>query len=112
MNAMKRAHEIRKEAAAKWNCKTSEIIFSICLKMAWAETKAVKMEQGEEFHAWIQKMNGEDVYSSTITVIEEKETAVKLAGLSNRDKNRSYWISKKNIEATDWGFNIRVNWFK
>ena len=39
MNTMKRAHEIRKAAAKKWNCKKSEIIFSICLKMAWTETK-------------------------------------------------------------------------
>jgi len=38
-NTMKRAHEIRKKAASKWNCAVSEIIFSICLEMAWAETK-------------------------------------------------------------------------
>lgn len=44
MNTMKRAHEIRQEAATKWDCKTSEIIFSICLKMAWSEGKGDKME--------------------------------------------------------------------
>ena len=38
-NTMKRAHEIRKAAATKWNCKVSEIIFSECLKMAWTETE-------------------------------------------------------------------------
>ena len=36
---MKRAHEIRRNAATKFNCKVSEIIFSECLKMAWSETK-------------------------------------------------------------------------
>ena len=112
MNAMKRSHQIRKEAAKKFNCKTSEILFSLCLKMAWAETKGIKMEKGKEFHAWVQNMNGEDVYSATITVIEEKETAVKLSGMSQKNADKSYWISKKNIEATEWGFNIRVNWFK
>jgi hypothetical protein len=44
MNTMKRAHEIRKQAAKKWNCKTSEIIFSICLEMAWAEKKESKVK--------------------------------------------------------------------
>ena len=42
---MKRAWEIRKEAAKKWNCKVSEIVFPICLKMAWAEKmENTKME--------------------------------------------------------------------
>lgn len=34
MNAMKKAHEIRKAAAEKWNCKVSEIHFGECLRMA------------------------------------------------------------------------------
>lgn len=38
-NAMKRAHEIRRNAAAKFNCKVSEISMSECLKMAWTEVK-------------------------------------------------------------------------
>ena len=36
MNAMKRAHEIRKEAAVRWNCEVKEIVWSECLKMAHA----------------------------------------------------------------------------
>lgn len=39
MNAMKIAHEIRMEAAKKWNCKKSEIAFWVCLEMAWARIK-------------------------------------------------------------------------
>lgn len=34
MNAMTKAHEIRKAAAEKWNCKVSEICFAECLRMA------------------------------------------------------------------------------
>ena len=36
-NIMTRAHAIKNEAATKFNCKPSEIIFSICLEMAWGE---------------------------------------------------------------------------
>lgn len=38
-NAMTRAHEIRKEAAIKFNCEASEFHFCLCLEMAWAEIK-------------------------------------------------------------------------
>ena len=38
-NIMKKAWEIRKESAKKYNCPVMEIIFGICLKMAWAESK-------------------------------------------------------------------------
>lgn len=42
MNTMKRAHEIRKIAARKFNCKVSEIVFSVCLEMAWEGEKLMK----------------------------------------------------------------------
>jgi len=38
-NVMAIAWEIRTATAIKWNCKRSEIVFSICLRMAWAEKK-------------------------------------------------------------------------
>lgn len=34
------AHAIRRAAAARFDCRTAEIIFGECLKMAWAEIKA------------------------------------------------------------------------
>lgn len=34
------AHAIRRAAAARFDCKTSEIIFGECLRQAWAEIKA------------------------------------------------------------------------
>lgn len=34
------AHATRRAAAARFNCKASEISWSECLKMAWAEVKA------------------------------------------------------------------------
>jgi len=36
---MSRAWEIRRDAAAEMGCKVSEVVFSICLKMAWAEAE-------------------------------------------------------------------------
>jgi len=112
-NVMKRAHEIKREAAKKFNCKESHIIFSLCLKMAWAEIKmGKKTEIGKKYYSWLQKMNGEDVYSAEVTVLEEKETAVKLLGLSSRDTSTSYWIKKSDSEVTSWGLKIRVKWFK
>lgn len=34
------AHAIRRTAAARFDCKASEIIFGECLRQAWAEIKA------------------------------------------------------------------------
>ena len=42
MNTMKKAHEIRRAAAAKFNCKVSEIHFGECLRLAH---KAEEMEE-------------------------------------------------------------------
>lgn len=41
---MTRAWAIRKAAAAKWGCKTSEILMSDCLKTAWAEAEGANAE--------------------------------------------------------------------
>lgn len=41
---MRRAWAIRKAAAAKWGCKTSEILMSDCLKIAWAEAEGAYAE--------------------------------------------------------------------
>lgn len=38
--AMVRAHAIRRESAARLGCKASELCWSECLIMAWAEVKA------------------------------------------------------------------------
>ena len=43
-NIMKRAWEIRREAAKNHGCKVSEILMSDCLKMAWHEAKNPKKE--------------------------------------------------------------------
>ena len=39
-NIMKKAWDIRRAAAEKYNCKVADIFFSACLKQAWAEAKA------------------------------------------------------------------------
>lgn len=71
MNAMKRAHQIRSEAAEKWNCKVSEIIFSLCLEMAWAETKKENEMNGSEKQiAW-----AEDIKAKALKEITEEAAA-------------------------------------
>lgn len=37
---MDRAHEIRRTTSAETGCKPNDVVFSLCLKMAWAEAKA------------------------------------------------------------------------
>ena len=41
---MSRAWEIRKSAAEEIGCKVSEVVFSLCLKQAWAEAEGVNAE--------------------------------------------------------------------
>ena len=41
---MRRAWSIRKEAAEEMGCRVSEVVFSLCLKQAWAEAEAVNAE--------------------------------------------------------------------
>lgn len=41
---MRRAWDIRKTAAAEMGCWVSEVVFSLCLKQAWAEAEGVNAE--------------------------------------------------------------------
>lgn len=52
MNTMKRAHEIRREAARKWGCSASEIVFAECLKMAHRGERIEKMKGTEKQVTW------------------------------------------------------------
>lgn len=70
MNEMKKAHNIRKAAAEKWNCKVSEIVFSECLKMAWRgeelkeksfEEKVLSSKEVKKFNVW-EKGNVRRIY--------------------------------------------------
>ncbi len=82
-NTMSRAHEIRREAAAKWNCNVSEIVFSFCLEMAWRESS---MKNHKEVVSWelsdgraatvtIELITGKDIWldghESTMSVCEK-----------------------------------------
>ncbi len=80
MTAMKRAWEIRKEAAVKFECKVMGIDFSCCLKMAWAEIKGeVKMEETLE-----EKI--ERAMAAAEAVVESSEYA---------NCSGEYWYSTK-----------------
>lgn len=62
MNAMTKAHEIRRQAAKKWNCDVSIIHFGECLRMAHKKDEiemnnTIKMtsNQGQDFYFTIAK---------------------------------------------------------
>ncbi len=64
-NTMKKAHEIRRAAAAKWNCKTSEIVFSMCLEMAWADDEGEMEMDRKEIAEEIAAKTGSRVWTTT-----------------------------------------------
>lgn len=68
MNTMKQAHEIRKQAAKKWNCKPSEILFSECLKMAH---KGESMKVSSE---WLESNGNRDHYAIQAELVARYES--------------------------------------
>jgi len=52
-NIMIRAWELRRAGALRFNCKTSEINMSECMKMAWAESRICPVTQ--QFYTNLQK---------------------------------------------------------
>lgn len=100
MNAMKRAHEIRKSAAKKFNCKTSEIIFSLCLKMAWNEIKEGNMKGSEKQVAWAK-----DIKASTDKGFEafkfraKNAAANKIIDFIQSQEDARFWIEYRDYSA-------------
>lgn len=92
---MKRAHQIRKEAAKKFNCKTSEIIFSLCLKIAWAEIKENKTMNGTEKQIkWAEDIKAGMDFDSAKTAFAGNKPALKaLAFIENIDSAK-WWIKE------------------
>lgn len=72
------AHAFRREAAARYNCKASEIIFGECLKMAWnaVKTRPEMVEQYinklEEKKAASNEVNGHKVNEKGFVVFESR----------------------------------------
>lgn len=77
---MTTAHEIKRNAAAKWNCAESEIVFGICLKMAWKGEKimadVVDYQTEGGAHIKIEIRNGR-------LIIEVNEQRVSAYGIEN-----------------------------
>ena len=104
MNTMKKAHEIRKAAAAKWNCKVSEISFSHCLKMAWAgeelETNRIETAQkiAEKFAGRVWAPKGEEgiirVYLAKRGFCQVEENGVNVDSV-----NRNQYTEVKDLCA-------------
>lgn len=88
-NAMTRAWEIRKEAAKKFNCNMMDIIFNICLEMAWAEIKGGNTMTTEEIIEWIEKEIENSDYADTGYDEYWYKTNVKAWG-QDRGVNRIY----------------------
>lgn len=74
MNAMARAHEIRREAATRWNCKVSEIVFGECLKMAYAGLSVpLAMSKLEKIQGAIEKFDcSAKEWKGMILIIDKK----------------------------------------
>ena len=71
-NIMKRAWEIRREAAKNHGCKVSEILMSDCLKMAWHEAKNPKKKErkkGMNYYKTIEEARV-GVDKNTVSIIE------------------------------------------
>ncbi len=87
MSAMKRAWEIRKEAAAKFGCKVMDIHFGTCLSMAWAEIKngGVKMEGTKKQVDWAEDiLNKIEKYSGVKVSTTHAGTIITLGkGVTN-----------------------------
>lgn len=72
------AHAIRRAAAARFDCKASEIIFGECLKMAWnaVKTRPEMVEQYinklEEKKAASNEVNGHKVNEKGFVVFESR----------------------------------------
>ena len=81
------AHAFRREAAARYNCKASEIIFGECLKMAWNAVKT-RPEMVEQY----------------INKLEEKKVEKKAA---NNEVN-GHKVNEKGFvvfESRNWNYN-------
>lgn len=109
MNAMKRAHEIRKEAAKKWNCKTSEIIFSICLEMAWAEIKNADLFKKFETAAKLCVTGAAGL--KKLAKSTGKNDIVSVLKALNSKFEKSYECKKKGNNSSAFGLflNLEIN---
>lgn len=81
------AHAFRREAAARYNCKASEIIFGECLKMAWNAVKT-RPEMVEQY----------------INKLEEKKVEKKAAS----NEVNGHKVNEKGFvvfESRNWNYN-------
>lgn len=102
-NTMTRAHEIRKEAAKKWNCKISEIVFSICLEMAWSEKMEPKQLKKAKRYTVTENLENMDTVRVTITS-DFNYTLRKIKGIDGRtyDADSKTWL----IPSEKWEWNL------
>lgn len=86
------AHAFRREAAARYNCKASEIIFGECLKMAWNAVKT-RPEMVEQY----------------INKLEEKKVEKKAAS----NEVNGHKVNEKGFvvfESRNWNYSDKNTW--
>ena len=118
MNAMTKAHEIRKAAAEKFNCKVSEIHFGECLRLAHKEVTTLeqKLEEAATFSCFDEfEIEAGNKIALELVTAEGKWTVYKLTGKDsltqgdcNRLKSNASRISGKpafaNLRSRQIGF--------
>lgn len=118
MNVMKRAHEIRRQAAKRWSCNVDEILFSECLAMAHSEAKEVKQDKvnlygSEKQVDWATRIRSQ--VEETLPIIESK--AIDYAHRNGlivtpeiEDLLRSVRRNVMAMDRASWWINIARTW--
>ncbi len=105
---MTRAHRIRKEAASVFGCFTHEILFSECLKMAWAEAKNQSQFVSVKFWALSGKRFKNAVAKvKSLELLEFNPSKKAWEGeVNNTEKAHIEWIMEEYVECCDGKYSI------
>lgn len=78
---MRRAWSIRKEAAEEMGCRVSEVVFSLCLKQAWAEAEGVNAEANavEIVNEWAGMTEKQQVNMMSACIREAAKNEIKFS---------------------------------
>lgn len=112
-NIMKRAWEIRREAAQNHGCKVSEINMSECLKMAWAETKGekkmvrIELENIGSNKSWVAEITGKD---AKYGLKREFLDGVRDYSRANSVKSRGVYTEFELEEGKIYEISERCSW--
>lgn len=110
MNTMKKAHEIRKAAAERWNCKVSEIHFGECLRLAH-NTEEKEMKKNTVKKALYSKHDNEGFFCNDFRLTQaEKDTLISSERKEGED-DRAYGdrLAAEALALCDWRPQVEAN---